>query len=172
MVWVFNGHFAISSPKQRPRCWFSSNPSVQHRPDIIIRCRRRRRNLDSRQKPPCELAVASAAQRLRPNPTTLKMPVPRFAAYSRTHINLPHHHLRPLNSSREARNRQNAAIMWPVFLPHFQPLALGRARCRFSHRDWLFELKWDGFRSIVRVQYGSLQAHLPQRKRVQIFFPR
>lgn len=31
----------------------------------------------------------------------------------------------------------------------FQPLPLSRARAPFSHRDWIFELKWDGFRSLL-----------------------
>jgi bifunctional non-homologous end joining protein LigD len=39
-------------------------------------------------------------------------------------------------------------------LPYVQPLALGRARGPFSHPDWFFEIKWDGFRSIVRMQHG------------------
>jgi bifunctional non-homologous end joining protein LigD len=36
-----------------------------------------------------------------------------------------------------------------VPLPHFQPLPLSRARAPFSHRDWLFEIKWDGFRALL-----------------------
>jgi ATP dependent DNA ligase-like protein len=36
-----------------------------------------------------------------------------------------------------------------VHLPHFQPLPLSRARTLFSHPDWLFEIKWDGFRSLL-----------------------
>ena len=42
-----------------------------------------------------------------------------------------------------------------MVLPHIQPLTLGRARASFSHPDWLFEIKWDGFRSIVRIQNGK-----------------
>ena len=34
-------------------------------------------------------------------------------------------------------------------LPAFQPLSLSRARAPFSHSDWLFEIKWDGFRAIL-----------------------
>ena len=34
-------------------------------------------------------------------------------------------------------------------LPHFQPLPLGRSPQSFSHPDWLFEIKWDGFRSLL-----------------------
>jgi bifunctional non-homologous end joining protein LigD len=36
-----------------------------------------------------------------------------------------------------------------VPLPHFQPLPLAKARAPFSHSDWLFEVKWDGFRAIL-----------------------
>jgi bifunctional non-homologous end joining protein LigD len=38
--------------------------------------------------------------------------------------------------------------------PHFQPLSLGRRPRPFSHPDWLFEVKWDGFRSLVRIDNG------------------
>jgi bifunctional non-homologous end joining protein LigD len=36
-----------------------------------------------------------------------------------------------------------------VSLPHFQPLPLARARAPFSHPDWIYEIKWDGFRSLL-----------------------
>jgi bifunctional non-homologous end joining protein LigD len=36
-----------------------------------------------------------------------------------------------------------------VRLPHFQPLPLSRARAPFSHPDWIFEVKWDGFRALL-----------------------
>jgi bifunctional non-homologous end joining protein LigD len=42
-----------------------------------------------------------------------------------------------------------------VIVPTFQPLTLGRAPAPFSHRDWLFEIKWDGFRSLVRIEQGK-----------------
>jgi bifunctional non-homologous end joining protein LigD len=34
-------------------------------------------------------------------------------------------------------------------LPQFQPLPLLRARAPFSHQDWIFEVKWDGFRALL-----------------------
>jgi bifunctional non-homologous end joining protein LigD len=42
-------------------------------------------------------------------------------------------------------------LYWsPVPLPpRFQPLSLSRARAPFSHPDWLFEIKWDGFRALL-----------------------
>lgn len=42
-----------------------------------------------------------------------------------------------------------------MLVPTFQPLTLGRAPAPFTHPDWLFEIKWDGFRSLVRIE----QAH-------------
>jgi ATP-dependent DNA ligase len=42
-----------------------------------------------------------------------------------------------------------------VLVPKFQPLTLGRASGPFSHRDWLFELKFDGFRALVRIEQGK-----------------
>ena len=40
-------------------------------------------------------------------------------------------------------------ILVSVPLPVFQPLPLSRARAPFSHQDWLFEIKWDGFRALL-----------------------
>ena len=34
-------------------------------------------------------------------------------------------------------------------LQQCQPLPLSRARAPFSHPDWLFEIKWDGFRALL-----------------------
>ena len=42
-----------------------------------------------------------------------------------------------------------------MLVPRFQPLALGRTTEPFSHPDWLFEIKWDGFRSFVRIEQGK-----------------
>jgi bifunctional non-homologous end joining protein LigD len=36
-----------------------------------------------------------------------------------------------------------------VLFPSFQPLPLSRARTAFSHHDWIFEVKWDGFRALL-----------------------
>jgi len=36
-----------------------------------------------------------------------------------------------------------------VAFPPFQPLPLSRARAPFCHPEWLFELKWDGFRALL-----------------------
>jgi bifunctional non-homologous end joining protein LigD len=44
---------------------------------------------------------------------------------------------------------QRAAILNPVPLPQFQPLPLSRARAPFSHPGWIYEIKWDGFRSLL-----------------------
>jgi bifunctional non-homologous end joining protein LigD len=34
-------------------------------------------------------------------------------------------------------------------LPQFHPMPLGRAHAPFSAPDWLFEVKWDGFRALA-----------------------
>ncbi len=39
-------------------------------------------------------------------------------------------------------------------LPAFQPLPLQRRRAPFSDPEWLFEIKWDGFRSLARIEHG------------------
>jgi bifunctional non-homologous end joining protein LigD len=41
-----------------------------------------------------------------------------------------------------------------VSLPVFQALALDRRPAPFSHLDWLFEVKWDGFRALARIELG------------------
>lgn len=40
-------------------------------------------------------------------------------------------------------------------LPRITPIVLGRRRDPFDDPDWLFELKWDGFRAVAYVQDGS-----------------
>src|SRR4051812_47710189 len=42
-----------------------------------------------------------------------------------------------------------------MLLPLFQPMPLGRITAPFSNADWLFEIKWDGFRSQVHVADGT-----------------
>jgi len=42
-----------------------------------------------------------------------------------------------------------------MLVPRFQPLVLGRSPEPFSHPDYLFEIKWDGFRSLVRIEHGK-----------------
>jgi len=41
-----------------------------------------------------------------------------------------------------------------VSLPKFQPMPLGRARAPFSHSDWIYEIKWDGFRALAYIEDG------------------
>lgn len=52
------------------------------------------------------------------------------------------------------------AILNPVPLQQFQPMRLGRAPVPFSDPEWLFEVKWDGFRAMLHsdadcVRLGS-----------------
>ena len=35
-----------------------------------------------------------------------------------------------------------------------QPMALSRKAEPFSHPDWVFEVKWDGFRSLAYIENG------------------
>src|SRR6266550_3346847 len=41
--------------------------------------------------------------------------------------------------------------------PTFQPMPLGRRALPFDHPDWIFELKYDGFRSLAVVENGRGQ---------------
>ncbi len=40
-------------------------------------------------------------------------------------------------------------------LPLFHPMPLGRTRNPFCHPEWLFEVKWDGFRALAYVHGGA-----------------
>jgi bifunctional non-homologous end joining protein LigD len=40
-------------------------------------------------------------------------------------------------------------------LPQFKTMPLGHLRDPFSHPEWIFEVKWDGFRSLVYVEDGK-----------------
>ncbi|PWT82882.1 MAG: hypothetical protein C5B58_07455 [Acidobacteria bacterium] len=39
--------------------------------------------------------------------------------------------------------------------PQFQPMTLARTRDAFDHADFVFELKYDGFRALAYVNAGS-----------------
>jgi bifunctional non-homologous end joining protein LigD len=40
----------------------------------------------------------------------------------------------------------------------FQPMPLSRRALPFDHAEWIFELKYDGFRSLPVLQNGSTQS--------------
>jgi bifunctional non-homologous end joining protein LigD len=44
-----------------------------------------------------------------------------------------------------------------VPFPWFQPLALERVPAAFSHPDWVFEIKWDGFRALLYSDSDGVQ---------------
>jgi len=46
-------------------------------------------------------------------------------------------------------------ILNAVPLPQFQPMPLGRSHEPFSHPEWLYEIKWDGLRSLAYVHGGD-----------------
>ena len=41
--------------------------------------------------------------------------------------------------------------------PTFQPMPLSRRPRPFNHPEWLFELKYDGFRAVARIERGKAQ---------------
>ena len=51
----------------------------------------------------------------------------------------------------------NGQLYCSVLLPQSQPLPLSRARVPFSHSDWIFEVKWDGFRSLLYSENDSVR---------------
>ncbi|PYX58220.1 MAG: hypothetical protein DMG76_09835 [Acidobacteria bacterium] len=40
---------------------------------------------------------------------------------------------------------------------HFQPMPLLKRAAPFDDSDWLFELKYDGFRALAVIEYGGAQ---------------
>lgn len=44
-----------------------------------------------------------------------------------------------------------------VPIPSFEPLLLLRRPQAFPHSDWIFEVKYDGFRALAYAQYGSVR---------------
>src|SRR3989442_6680568 len=48
-------------------------------------------------------------------------------------------------------------ILEITMLPAFQPMPLGRRVLPFDHPDWIFELKYDGFRSLAIIENGRGQ---------------
>ena len=40
-------------------------------------------------------------------------------------------------------------------LPSFEPMRLAHLRQPFDHKDWVFELKYDGFRALAYIENGS-----------------
>ncbi len=54
-------------------------------------------------------------------------------------------------------------------LPTIQPLRLGRRASAFNHPDWLFELKWDGFRSLAYIENGTCRLFSRKRNTFKSF---
>src|ERR1700730_7495218 len=58
-----------------------------------------------------------------------------------------------------------ATVFGTLFHMAFQPMPLSRRPAPFDHPEWVFELKYDGFRSLAVIQNGT---HLPQWSSVQL----
>ena len=41
--------------------------------------------------------------------------------------------------------------------PQFQPMPLRRRKSAFNHSDFIFEIKWDGFRALAVIEHGTTQ---------------
>src|SRR5207244_13515753 len=67
-----------------------------------------------------------------------RSPLPKFAA----------HQLRMPRTCYSERCRMH---------PDFQPMPLLKRRLPFDDADWLFELKYDGFRALAVIEHGRAQ---------------
>jgi hypothetical protein len=63
------------------------------------------------------------------------------------------------------RLRAKAAILDRM---PFLPLPLTRRPEPFSHPDWLFEVKYDGFRSLALVEPSGTSASMPRCLRARV----
>jgi ATP-dependent DNA ligase len=50
----------------------------------------------------------------------------------------------------------------------FQPMPLQKWRLPFDHPEWLFELKYDGFRAMLHIRPDHCQLNLTQRKSLRV----
>jgi ATP-dependent DNA ligase len=50
----------------------------------------------------------------------------------------------------------------------FQPMPLSRKPAPFDHPEWIFELKYDGFRSLAVLHGGRCDPDLPQWPPIQL----
>jgi bifunctional non-homologous end joining protein LigD len=39
----------------------------------------------------------------------------------------------------------------------FQPMLLRKRKSAFNHSDFIFEIKWDGFRALAVIEHGHIQ---------------
>jgi hypothetical protein len=46
-------------------------------------------------------------------------------------------------------------------------MPLARLHAPFDHPDWIFELKYDGWRALAYIEAGQVQADIPQAECVQ-----
>ena len=86
------------------------------------------------------------------------------ALRARHHDEGPHHHADAAFATEHAVRaalthpaRQPECRIVPRALPTFTPLPLERRREPFDHRDFLFELKLDGFRALAYVEHGQVR---------------
>ena len=51
------------------------------------------------------------------------------------------------------------------------PMLAGRVEKAFNHPDWIFEIKWDGYRAIAEVQRGSVRLYSRNHLSLKERFP-
>jgi bifunctional non-homologous end joining protein LigD len=57
----------------------------------------------------------------------------------------------------DAPSRYAPDILIATMHPNFQPMPLLKRTVPFDHADWLFELKYDGFRALAVIEHGRAQ---------------
>ena len=55
-----------------------------------------------------------------------------------------------------------------MLLPQFLPMLLGRKAEPFDNPEYLFELKYDGFRAVAAIHNGHCTLVSQERQRLQI----
>jgi ATP-dependent DNA ligase len=51
----------------------------------------------------------------------------------------------------------STVILLILMPPQFQPMPLLKRRLRFDDPDFIFEIKWDGFRALALIEHGRAQ---------------
>jgi len=78
----------------------------------------------------------------------------------------------PKPEGKAAEKKVNLAGAPLAAMPsNIMPMLAVRAEKAFNHPDWIFEIKWDGYRAIAEVQRGSVRLYSRNRLSLKERFP-
>ena len=78
----------------------------------------------------------------------------------------------PKSDGKAAEKKVNLSGARRAAMPtNIEPMLAGRAEKAFDHPDWIFEIKWDGYRGIAEVQRGSVRLYSRNHLSLKERFP-